>query len=165
MAIFSVIDITSGGDTFYEGMAKDVANWALIEIEITDARGGVASINARLITDETNISNKAASSHTHGVGGTVYSIVAAEANLDVGVTDGEVKICSVTGNKYMWEAGSVKWQPANGNQYATSGLPASATYNILTGLRVYDTTVARMKYWNGSTFIIDDVELRRAFLL
>jgi len=113
----------------------------------------------------TGLDGKAASNHTHGTGGVVYSIVANEAALGTGATDGEVKICSETGNKYMWEAGSAKWQPANGNQYATASLPASANYNILTGLRVYDTTVARMKYWNAGAFVIDDVELRRAFLL
>ena len=114
---------------------------------------------------DTGLDGKAASSHTHGTGGVVYSIVANEAALETGATDGEIKTCSETGNKYMWEAGSAKWQPANGNQYATASLPASANYNILTGLRVYDTTVARMKYWNAGAFVIDDVELRRAFLL
>jgi len=114
---------------------------------------------------DTGLDGKAAFSHTHGAGGVVYSIVANEAALGTGGTDGEVRICFETGNKYMWESGSSKWQPANGNQYATASLPASANYNILTGLRVYDTTVARMKYWNAGAFVIDDVELRRAFLL
>lgn len=31
MAHFSVIDTGSGADTFYEGMVKDAANWAVIE--------------------------------------------------------------------------------------------------------------------------------------
>ena len=115
---------------------------------------------------DTGLDGKAAYNHTHGnYGEIIYSIVVDEAALGTGATDGEVKICSETGNKYMWEAGSAKWQPANGNQYATASLPASANYNILTGLRVYDTTVARMKYWNAGAFVIDDVELRRAFLL
>jgi hypothetical protein len=152
MAIFSVIDTTSGGDTFYEGMVKAAANWALTETEVTDARGGVASINARLTTDETNISNKADSDHTHGEGGVVYSIVAAEANLGTGSTDGEVKICSVTGNRYMWEAGSAKWQPLDGNQYTTAALPTTA-YNIVTGTLVKDTTTGTWKKWSGSAFV------------
>ena len=141
MATFAVIDNAAGGDTFYEGMVKDAANWALVEANLY-----------------------ALYSHTHGAGGTVLSIVAAEANLSTGTTDGEQVICSVTGNVYMWEAGTAKWQPREGNQYATSGLPTTA-YNILTGTRVYDTTVAKMKYWNGSAFVVDDVELRRSFLL
>ena len=114
---------------------------------------------------DTGLDGKAASNHTHGTGGVVYSIVANEAALETGSTDGEVKICFETGNKYMWEAGSAKWQPANGNQYATASLPASANYNILTGTRVYDTTIARIRYWDATAFVIDDVELRRSFLL
>jgi hypothetical protein len=159
MAIFSVIDNTSLGDQFYEGMVKDAANWAIMETEITDARGVYASTDLRFEADEAIVTN-----HTHGTGGVVWTIVANEAALGTGATDGEQKICSVTGNRYMWEAGSTKWQPFPGNQYATSGLPTTA-YNILTGTRVYDTTVARMKYWNGTAFIPDDVELRRSFLL
>lgn len=31
MATFSVIDTGSGADTFYEGMVKDAANWAILE--------------------------------------------------------------------------------------------------------------------------------------
>ena len=114
---------------------------------------------------DTGLDGKADSNHVHAAETIVYSIVTNEAALGTGATDGEIKTCSETGNKYMWEAGSAKWQPANGNQYATASLPASANYNILTGLRVYDTTVARMKYWNAGAFVIDDVELRRAFLL
>jgi len=115
---------------------------------------------------DTGLDGKAEYNHTHGnYGEIVYSIVIDEAALGAGGTDGEVKICSETGNKYMWEAGSSKWQPANGNQYATASLPASANYNILTGTRVYDTTIARIRYWDATAFVIDDVELRRAFLL
>lgn len=33
MARFSVIDCTSSGDTFYEGMVKDAANWAIMETD------------------------------------------------------------------------------------------------------------------------------------
>lgn len=142
MATFAVIDTTSGGDQFYEGMVKDAANWAILE-------AGLYALY----------------SHTHGAGGApALSIIAAEANLTAGLTDGEQVICSVTGNVYMWEAGSAKWQPREGNQYATSGLPTTA-YNILTGTRVYDTTVARMKYWNGTAFVVDDFELRKSFVL
>ena len=141
MAVTTRLDLTPTGDT------------GLKCFQVLDAN------------DESLDTNKAAYDHTHGAGGTVYSIIANEADLKTGATDGEVKLCSKTGNKYMWEAGSAKWQPANGNQYATASLPASADYNILTGLRVYDTTVARMKYWNAGAFVIDDVELRRAFLL
>jgi len=114
---------------------------------------------------DTGLDGKADYNHVHAAATIVYSIVTNEAALGTGATDGEVKICFETGNKYMWEAESSKWQPANGNQYATASLPASANYNILTGTRVYDTTIARIKYWDATAFIIDDVELRRAFLL
>ena len=144
MAITTRLDLTPTGDT------------GLKCFQVLDANDEAL---------DTGLDGKAASSHTHGAGGVVYSIVANEAALGTGATDGEVKICFETGNKYMWEAGSAKWQPANGNQYATASLPASANYNILTGTRVYDTTVARIRYWNATAFIIDDVELRRAFLL
>jgi len=49
MAIFDVIDITDGGDTFYEGMVKALANFTILESEITDARDGQASVHALLI--------------------------------------------------------------------------------------------------------------------
>ena len=144
MAVTTRLDLTPTGDT------------GLKCFQVLDANDEAL---------DTGLDGKAASSHTHGTGGVVYSIVANEAALGTGSTDGEVKICSETGNKYMWEAGSAKWQPANGNQYATASLPASANYNILTGTRVYDTTIAKMKYWNATAFVIDDVELRKAFLL
>ena len=108
---------------------------------------------------------KADASHTHGTEGTILFIEASEAALTPGTTDGEQAMCSETGNVYMWEAGSAKWQPAEGNQYATSDLPTSTTYNILTGTRVYDTTVGRMKCWNGSAWIVNDIELRKSFSL
>lgn len=151
MAIFSVVDTAQGGDTFYEGMVKTAANVAILETEVTDARGGVASINARLTTDETNISNKSDTTHTHGAGGTVLSVVAAEANLGTGATDGELKICSVSGNRYMWELASAKWQPLDGNKYTTATLPTTA-YNIVTGTIVYDTTTNYWKRWGGASF-------------
>jgi len=144
MAVTTRLDLTPTGDT------------GLKCFQVLDANDEAL---------DTGLDGKAASSHTHGTGGVVYSIVANEAALKTGTTDGEVKICFETGNKYMWEAGSAKWQPANGNQYATASLPASANYNILTGTRVYDTTIARIRYWDATAFVIDDVELRRAFLL
>jgi len=146
MAVTTRLDLTPTGDT------------GLKCFQVLDANDEAL---------DTGLDGKAASSHTHGTGGVVYSIVANEAALETGATDGEVRICSETGNKYMWEAGSAKWQPANGNQYATASLPASANYNILTGTRVYDTTIARIKYWDATAFIIDDAELglRRSFLL
>lgn len=143
MSVITRLDLTATGNTGLQCFTTLDANDAALET-LTDS--------------------KAAASHTHGAGGTVYSIVANEAALGTGATDGECKVCSVTGNKYMWEAGSSKWQPMAMNQYATASLPTTA-YNILTGLRVYDTTLARVKYWNGTVFIIDDVELRRSFAL
>lgn len=143
MSVITRLDLTSTGDTVYA---------ALVVLDANDA------------ALDTAVAAKADSTHSHGAGGTVYSIVANEAALGTGATDGEKKVCSVTGNVYMWEAGTAKWQPYAGNQYATTGLPTT-TYNILTGTRVYDTTVARMKYWNGTAFIMDDVEQRRSFIL
>jgi hypothetical protein len=144
MSVITRLDLSATGDTGTECFATLDANDAAMD---------------------TALDGKAATSHTHGAGGAVYSIVAAEVNLGTGATDGEVKICSVTGNRYMWEAGSAKWQLLPFNQYATAGLPTSATYNILTGTRCVDTTIARIKYWNASAWVVDDIELRRAFLL
>jgi hypothetical protein len=48
MAIFDVIDITDGGDTFYEGMVKVLANFTILESEITDARDSQASVHAAI---------------------------------------------------------------------------------------------------------------------
>jgi len=142
MAIFSVIDTTSGGDSWYEGMVKAVANWAIMETELTDARGGEATLDTRL---------DLWSSHTHGTGDVVLTIVTSEAALGTGATDGELKICSATGNRYMWEAGSAKWQPLDGNKYATASLPTTA-YNIVTGTIVFDTTTGYWKKWGGASF-------------
>jgi hypothetical protein len=41
MAIFSVIDTSSLGDTFYEGMVDDAANWALLESLFSATAGKV----------------------------------------------------------------------------------------------------------------------------
>lgn len=152
MAIFSVIDTTSGGDKFYDGMVKDAANWALTETEITDARGGTASINTRLTADETLIAGKAAASHTHGAGGEVVSIVADATALGTGATDGEMKICADNGNRYTWESTGTKWRVMDGNKYTTAALPASSTYNIATGTLVFDTTTSYWKAYSGSAF-------------
>jgi len=43
MAIFSVIDTGASGDTFYEGMVKDAANWALAETQITNLKAGLTT--------------------------------------------------------------------------------------------------------------------------
>ena len=143
MAVITRLDLTATGDTGLECFT-------------------VLDSNDDLLNDL--VDTKAAASHTHGAGGEVLSIVTNEAALVTGTTDGEQAICSVTGNLYMWEAGTAKWQPREGNQYTTAALPTTA-YNILTGTRVYDTTVARMKYWNGTAFVVDDVEMRKSFLL
>jgi hypothetical protein len=52
MAIFSVIDTAAGGDTWYEGMVKVAANWAITETELTDARGSESTLDDRLDTIE-----------------------------------------------------------------------------------------------------------------
>jgi hypothetical protein len=144
MSVITRLVLTSTGDTGLECFTTLDANDAALD---------------------TAVATKADSVHTHGAGGVVYSIVANEAALGTGATDGEVKVCSVTGNKYMWEAGTTKWQPQAGNQYTTAALPTAAVYNILTGTRVYDTTLGRMKYWNATAFIFDDYELRKSFVL
>ena len=43
MPIFSVIDTGASGDTFYEGMVKDAANWALAETQITNLKAGLTT--------------------------------------------------------------------------------------------------------------------------
>ena len=57
MAIFSVIDTAVGGDTWYEGMVKVAANWAITETELTNARGGVSTLDTRLDASELEVSN------------------------------------------------------------------------------------------------------------
>lgn len=101
------------------------------------------------LTDEVN--NKAEESHTHGAGGVVVSIVAAEANLGTGSTDGEKKICSSNANCYTWDDGNSKWRVCDGNKYATASLPTTA-YTIPTGTLVYDTTTDTIKIWDGDSW-------------
>ncbi len=96
----------------------------------------------------------AAVDHTHGAGGTVYSIVADAGVLGTGATDGEVKICADNGNSYSWEATGTKWRVRDGNKYTTVELSASATYNIATNTKVVDTTLGIWKQYNGSAWVI-----------
>lgn len=56
-AIFSVVDPSVSGDTWYEGIVKLAANWAIMEDELTDARGGESSLDDRLDVSELEISN------------------------------------------------------------------------------------------------------------
>lgn len=152
MAIFSVIDTGATGDTPYEGFVKSAANWAILETELTNARGGESSLDDRLDALDTLVASKAGSDHTHGAGGTVISIVADAAALWTGATDGEMKLCADNGNRYTWESTGTKWRVMDGNKYTTAALPTTA-YNIATGTLVYDTTTNYWKRWNGSAFV------------
>lgn len=100
------------------------------------------------VTDEIN--DKAAATHNHDGGtGVVISIVINEAALSTGAIDGEVKICSATGNMYSWDDGNSKWRVYNGNIYTTATLPTTA-YTIRNGTRVWDSTISWFMAWNGS---------------
>ncbi|MDI6789397.1 MAG: hypothetical protein QME44_01720 [Thermodesulfobacteriota bacterium] len=96
----------------------------------------------------------AAIDHTHGAGGTVFSVVADVAALGTGGTDGEVKICADDGNSYVWNATGVKWRVRDNNKYATADLPTATVYTITTGTRVYDITTSQDKFWNGSAWAV-----------
>lgn len=115
----------------------------------------VDDVYTNLNTIDTQVAGKAATTHTHGAGGTVYSIVADITVLGTGATDGEVKICADDGNSYSWEATGTKWRVRDGNKYTTAGLPVSATYNIATNTRVVDTTLGVWKQYNGSAWVIE----------
>lgn len=49
------LDITDGGDTFYAGMVKAKNNFATLDTEVHNARGGEASIDIRLDAIDTEI--------------------------------------------------------------------------------------------------------------
>jgi len=97
------------------------------------------------------IDGKAGADHTHGEGGVVVTLIASEANLGTGATDGEMKICADSGNRYTWDDGNSKWRVMSGNIYAAN--PSSATYTIETGTVIYNTTDSLIYEWNGSAFI------------
>lgn len=101
------------------------------------------------------MASKAEIDHTHGEGGTVLSLVANEAALGTGATDGELKICQDTyGNRYTWDDDNSKWRVGDGNKYATGDLPTTA-YTIETGTLVFDVTVGAWMRWTGSAWIAE----------
>lgn len=99
-----------------------------------------------------DIEAKAASGHSHGAGGEVISVVAGQANLGTGSTDGERKITADEyGNQYTWDDDNSKWRPHSGNIYTTADLPTTAM-TIPTGTIVEDITLHKQKRWNGSSW-------------
>jgi len=103
-------------------------------------------------------------SHTHGEEGDtiVFQIVANEAALPTGTTDGEMAICNASGNRYWWDDDNSKWAVFNGNAYATGSLPAAATYTIETGIIVIDTTTDQVKRYTGSAWETLAASMERA---
>lgn len=56
-----------------------------------------------------SIESKSDGDHSHGAGGVVVSIVATEAQLGIGTTDGESKICADTGYRWSWSVADQEW--------------------------------------------------------
>ena len=99
---------------------------------------------------------KADSDHTHDGGNTILlSVVANEAALGAGATDGELKVTE-SFNWYQWDDGNSKWRVKDGSKYATGSLPVAASYTIPTGTRVFNTTTGEKLIWDGSAWDDDD---------
>ena len=116
-----------------------------------DAATFESGANAALDAWVDSIEGKAEGSHSHGNGGVVISLVANEAALGTGATDGEMKICADSNNRYTWDDGNSKWRVMPGNIYSSD--PSSATYTIETGTIIFNTTSGALKRWNGSAFV------------
>lgn len=71
-----------------------------------------STIRATLHTWRDSIDTKAASSHSHGEGGTsVYFSTAANwVALSAGTTDGEMAVTADNGEVYVWSASSSEWR-------------------------------------------------------
>jgi len=90
----------------------------------------------------------------------VVSIVATLASIASGTTDGELVIDAGTGNSYTWDNDNSKWRIVPGNIYTTAQLAAiiAATYTIETGTLIIDSTLSKMKIWDGSQWSIREAE-------
>lgn len=74
------------------------------------------------------------------------------------INHGHLIVETDTGNYYLGDkSGSLgtaeRWVVLPGNRYTTAGLPG-ATYTILTGTKVYDTTLNTTKIYNGSSWVL-----------
>jgi hypothetical protein len=89
------------------------------------------------------------STHDHSGGSVIYSVVANEAALGTGSTDGEKRLDAATGNEYTWDDDNSKWRPRPGNIYATA--PSASTYTIETN-SVFIVNGVLTKY-DGASFV------------
>lgn len=112
---FTTITTTAGGDTVYSGMVK---------------------VQANFVDAQTQLDGKSATSHTHGAGGTVFTLVANDAALGAGATDGEMKVTVDSLDMHFWDAGGAAWynrrrqtfeMPAAGMVPNATNGPASGT--------------------------------------
>jgi hypothetical protein len=69
--IFEEIDITPEADTFYEAVEKSMNNWATMDTELNNARGGEATLDTRLDGIDTTVSTHIADTTTHGTTGDI----------------------------------------------------------------------------------------------
>jgi len=81
-----------------------------------------SKVRSSLNTWKDGIESKAENSHTHGAGGVVISIVADEAALGVGATDGESKITADTGHRWVWDATEEEWTDMDALEWSTPGV-------------------------------------------
>jgi hypothetical protein len=79
------------------------------------------------------------------------NIVANDAALGTGGTDGELRITLDNGNVYTWDDGNSKWRIRSGNTYA--GEPSAVTYTVGTGTRVFDSTAGVWKEYSGAAWL------------
>ena len=86
---FTAINTADGGDTVYEGMVKVQANF-------TDA--------------QTQLDAKSVSTHTHGAGGVVFTLVANDAALAAGSTDGEMAVTVDSRDMHFWDDSNAAWR-------------------------------------------------------
>ena len=87
----------------------------------------------------TLIDGKVETGHSHGAGGEVISLVANEAALGTGTTDGEKKICANNGNEYTWDDGNSKWRVNKLNICTSTTKPSFTTYTIPEGTGILET--------------------------
>lgn len=104
--------------------------------------------------------SKAEGDHSHGAGGVVISIVANEAALGTGSTDGEMKITAEPGEIWIWDDGGAAWIKRSGSRvgvpypWLTETPPDdSVEYD---GSAVSRTTYARLFAIFGTTFGVGD---------
>lgn len=96
MPTFQVIDTGSGQDTFYQGMVKDAANWAVLEALAPVGTTATQTLTNKTLTTPTlttpTIASFVNAAHTHASaaqGGilSVFNVVAATRALDAATGD------------------------------------------------------------------------------